>query len=429
VKVRTRVAILLALALLLAGASVALISALTYQHAVYSDTTEFSDALLKNLGVTREQAIAYIRVHPEVVFGGKAVPGGSATQKAVNDAFEHVQRQRQEDAVNRARLWTIVFIGALSIAMGVIGWMVAGSMLRPLRLITARARSASATDLSNRVALSGPDDELKQLADTFDDMLDRLEQSFVAQRRFSAQVSHELRSPLAVVRNEVELLLPEVEDATVAASLRSIRDAGLRAERLVTALLVLARSEGGNLARKSVSLDEVVGVAVGELVESEDFRTLRVDVELHSVDVVGDESLLESLVRNLVDNAALHNRTDGWVRVRVDYTETDAGRQGLLEIENSMPAATDGGAGNRVGRTVVQSVVDAHRGTVTWTSPRAGVFLARVVLPIAATAVPHDRRDASTHSTDDATHRANDSANEAVRPAAERRLVPGSRNE
>jgi signal transduction histidine kinase len=422
VKVRTRVAILLALALLLAGASVALISALTYQHAVYSDTTEFSDALLKNLGVTREQAIAYIRVHPEVVFGGKAVPGGSATQKAVNDAFEHVQRQRQEDAVNRARLWTIVFIGALSIAMGVIGWMVAGSMLRPLRLITARARSASATDLSNRVALSGPDDELKQLADTFDDMLDRLEQSFVAQRRFSAQVSHELRSPLAVVRNEVELLLPDVEDATVAASLRSIRDAGLRAERLVTALLVLARSEGGNLARKSVSLDEVVGVAVGELVESEDFRTLRVDVELHSVEVVGDESLLESLVRNLVDNAALHNRTDGWVRVRVDYTETDAGRQGLLEIENSMPAAADGGAGNRVGRTVVQSVVDAHRGTVTWTSPTAGVFLARVVLPIAATAVPHDRRDASTHSTDDATHRANDGANE-------RRLVPGPRNE
>ncbi len=403
-KVRTRVAILVALALLVAGASVALISALTYQHAVYSDTTEFSDALLKNLGVTREQAVAYIRLHPEVVFGGEAVPGGRATQKAVNDAFQKVQRQRQQDAVNRARLWTIVFIGALSIAMGVIGWMVAGSMLRPLRLITARARSASATDLSNRVALSGPDDELKQLADTFDDMLARLEQSFVAQRRFSAQVSHELRSPLAVVRNEVELLLPDVEDETIASSLRGIRDAGLRAERLVTALLVLARSEGGNLAMKSVSLDEVVGVAVGELVESEDFRALRVDVELHSVEVIGDESLLEPLVRNLVDNAALHNRADGWVRVRVGYTESGPDRRGLLEIENSMQPEGDAGTGNQVGRTVVQSVVDAHHGSVEWSSPRSGVFLARVVLPVATpAAVVPDRRDASTHSTDDAT--------------------------
>lgn len=397
-------AILLALALLIAGASVALISALTYQHAVYSDPIEFSDALLKNLGVTREQAVAYIRVHPEVIFGGKATPGGSATQKVVNDAFQHVQRDRQRDAVVRARLWTILFIGVLSIAMGVIGWMVAGSMLRPLRLITARARSASATDLSNRVALSGPDDELKQLGDTFDDMLGRLEQSFIAQRRFSAQVSHELRSPLAVVRNEVELMLPDVEDEAIASSLRSIRDAGLRAERLVTALLVLARSEGGNLAMKSVALDEVVGVAVGELVESEDFRALRVDVELHSVHVVGDESLLESLVRNLVDNAALHNRPDGWVRVRVGYTDRSAERQGLLEIENSMPPESDPGTGNQVGRTVVQSVVDAHHGTVAWSSPYSGAFLARVVLPVAAdvTVIP-DRRDASTHSTDDAS--------------------------
>jgi hypothetical protein len=92
-KVRTRVAILLALALLVAGASVALISALTYQTAVYSDTTSFSDALLKNLGVTREQALAYIRVHPEAVFDRRGIPGGSATQKRVNAAFREVQRR------------------------------------------------------------------------------------------------------------------------------------------------------------------------------------------------------------------------------------------------------------------------------------------------------------------------------------------------
>ena len=176
--------------------------------------------------MTREQALAYIRVHPEVIFDARNAPGGTATQNRVNEAFRKVQRQVQQDAVNRARLCTIVFIGVLSLAMGVIGWMVAGSMLRPLRLITARARSASASDLSNRVALAGPDDELKQLADTFDDMLDRLEQSFIAQRRFSAQVSHELRSPLALVRNEVELLLADADDEAVASSLRSIRRCG-----------------------------------------------------------------------------------------------------------------------------------------------------------------------------------------------------------
>jgi signal transduction histidine kinase len=404
VKVRTRVAILLALALLIAGASVALISALTYQHAAYPNTTEFSDALLKDLGVTREQALAYIRVHPEAVFDAGGVPGGTQTQDRVNDAFQRVQRQGQADAVNRARLWTLGFIAVLSIAMGVIGWMLAGTMLKPLRLITARARSASASDLSNRVALAGPDDELKHLADTFDDMLARLEQSFIAQRRFSAQVSHELRSPLALVRNEVELLLADTDDETVGSSLRSIRDAGLRAERLVTALLVLARSEGGHLEMKSVRLDEVVGVAVGELVESDEFRRLRVDVELHSVAVVGDSSLLESLVRNLVDNAALHNTADGWVRVRVDYTVAGVERQGLLEIENSMQPDAESATGNQVGRTVVQSVVDAHQGSVEWSSPRSGVFLARVILPLAAHApVPSDRPDASAHSTDDAT--------------------------
>ena len=102
----------------LAGASVALISALTYQHAVYPNTDGFSDALLKDLGVTREQALAYIRVHPEVVFDARRAPGGTETQKLVNEAFQQVQRQVQEDAVNRARLWTIVFIGVLSIVDG-----------------------------------------------------------------------------------------------------------------------------------------------------------------------------------------------------------------------------------------------------------------------------------------------------------------------
>jgi hypothetical protein len=100
----------------------------------------------------------------------------------------------------------------------------------------------------------------------------------------------------------------------------------------------------------------------------------------------------------------LHNTADGWVRVRVGYSEREPDRRGVLEIENSMQPEGESGTGNQVGRTVVQSVVDAHRGSVEWSSPRTGMFLARVVLPLADNpAVVPDRPDASTHSTDDAT--------------------------
>jgi len=390
-KVRTRLAILLALAMLVLGTSMALISALTYQQAVYTSPTSFSSALYKSLGVTRQQVVDYLRLHPEAAIDPRSVPGGSATQRKINNAFQAVQRRVQRNAVNRARLWTIAFVAVLSIVTALIGWVIAGNMLRPLRLIASRARSASAANLTDRVALGGPDDELTQLADTFDEMLDRLEQSFSAQRRFSAQVSHELRSPLAIVRNEVELLLPDVNDAVIASSLHTIREAGLRAERLVTALLVLARSESGNLQLRPVSLDEIVGVAVGELVEAESFRALRVDLDLESVAVVGDESLLESLVRNLVDNAARHNRPNGWVRIRVAGVDANGERRGLLEIENSTRSSVGAGSddvgvaetntGNQIGRTVVQSIVDAHLGAVEWHSNDDGVVLVRVSLP------------------------------------------------
>jgi signal transduction histidine kinase len=141
---------------------------------------------------------------------------------------------------------------------------------------------------------------------------------------------------------------------------------------------------------------------------------LRVDVELHSVDVLGDASLLESIVRNLIDNAARHNRPDGWIRIRVGHSGEGADRRGLLEIENSTQPESDAPAarstegvsttGHQVGRTVVQSVVDAHNGAVEWESPRQGVVLARVALPLAAPAVlAPDRLDVSVYSTDDAT--------------------------
>jgi signal transduction histidine kinase len=269
------------------------------------------------------------------------------------------------------------------VVTGVIGWVIAGRLLRPVRLITQRAQSASELDLASRVALDGPDDEMKHLADTFDQMLGRLERSFVAQRSFSAQVSHELRTPLAVILSEVDLLRPSVYGAQRDA-VDQIRTAALRAERLIGALLVLSRTESGHLDHDVVRLDELVGDVVGQMVVGPPWTALRVDVELHPASIVGDRALLESLVTNLVDNAGRHNGGAGWVRVRV-LSDTE---RVVLEVANSVSpvppnaSGADAGktAGNRVGLTVVTAIVAAHSGDVEQGSAAPSEYVVRVAL-------------------------------------------------
>src|SRR5262249_36234439 len=157
--------------------------------------------------------------------------------------FQRAQRQLQSDAVRRSREWTAIALGVLLVLGGVAGWLLSERALRPIRLITSRARSANADDLSRRVAFDGPSDELKDLADTFDDMLGRLEHAFVAQRNFSSQVSHELRTPIAIARSEADNLLADPPTPSVRTSADNVRRAMVRADRIVTALLSLARAE------------------------------------------------------------------------------------------------------------------------------------------------------------------------------------------
>jgi signal transduction histidine kinase len=269
-------------------------------------------------------------------------------------------------------------VGALTVVSLLVGWLVAGRMLRPVHRITATARRLSLSTLHERIALTGPEDELKELADTFDAMLDRLQRSVEGQRRFIANASHELRTPLAVQRLAIEVGLPP--------DLGEIRDKLLfhnrRTERLIDALLVLAQAEHGLQGSRPVALDEVVRLVLAEAAPEHVTVTSR--IEPCAVD--GDPVLLDRLVTNLVDNAVRYNRPGGTVGV------TLAGR--VLTVRNTGPevpperfgdlfqpfrrlhTSRDQGAG--LGLSIVASIAGAHRADVR-AAPNPGGGLEVVV--------------------------------------------------
>ena len=389
-KIRLRIAVLLAASFLTAGAVTLAIGAVTYQRAVYRSPGEITDELLAELGVSRELATEYIRAHPETVVSppdGEEPPG--RLDNAINKAFQRVQRRSAADAAERSRLWSLAALAAMAAVAALAGWVIAGRAMRPLRAMTARARAASSADLSGRVGLEGPHDEIRELGDTFDAMLDRLERAFVAQRRFSTQVSHEIRTPLSIISSETDLLLRDVPTTSERAALEQIRAATGRAERIVGALLVLARSGSGDLQSDDLRLDLVAGDVLGDVVSGPEWRVVRVDLQLDAAPVRGDRALLERLVANLLSNAVRHNRSDGgWVEMRTRVL----GDWSILEIENSVPdgdePAAAGEPSNGVGLTVVDSVLAAHGGDLAWHREVAGVVTVTVRLPVAPLPVP-----------------------------------------
>ena len=266
-----------------------------------------------------------------------------------------------------------------------LGYLLAGRALRPIHEVTATARRLSTETLNERIALHGPDDELKELSDTFDGMLVRLEAAFDSQRRFVANASHELRTPLSVMRTEVDVTLDDPEAST--AELRHmgvvVRDATDRANRLVDALLVLARTESqvrdGLDVREPVDLPAVVNRALDAVRREVAAHGLRLDVALAPSVVVGDPGLLERLAGNLIENAVRHNAPDGWIAVRTAGTDhevrlvvANSGPQldpvevdGLFEPFRRSGTARTSNRGAGLGLSIVRSVVTAHGGTVS----------------------------------------------------------------
>jgi signal transduction histidine kinase len=289
----------------------------------------------------------------------------------------------------------IAFAGVLVLA-AVLGWLVSGWVLAPLKRITGTAQRVTEEHLDERIPVEGPDDELRELSETLNEMLDRLSESFDAQRRFVANASHELRSPLTVIRSEAEVALanphPDIDELRGMAE--SVVQASRRTEALLASLLILARSQRGLLRSEPVDLASVVGEAADAASLTAGTESVRLDAVLEPVIVEGDAALLERLVGNLIENGVRYNRPGGCVRLRTHA----GGGTAELEVENSGPpvepqaaarlaepferlARDADGRGAGLGLSIVRAVSEAHGGTLA-IEPRAeGGLLVTVRLP------------------------------------------------
>lgn len=284
----------------------------------------------------------------------------------------------------------------------VVSWILAGRMLRPLRTLTSATRRISQDRLHERVALTGPQDELKELADTFDEMVTRLEASFNSQRRFVADAAHELRTPLSIVRTGAEVQLAKRQSTPEqweAMARRALTATG-RAERMLDGLLALARSDSGVIADQPYDLALAAAAALSDADGAAERAELTVTSDLRPAPVSGDPVLLDRLVSNLVDNAIRHNHRGG----RVDVVTGNGDGEAVVTVTNGgddiPPAEVDrlfepfqrlashrtaGPGSTGLGLAIVRSIVRAHEGTVT-ASPNAGGGLT-VTITLPATGI------------------------------------------
>ncbi len=243
----------------------------------------------------------------------------------------------QQHNADLARLVTISWIVLLVTTAGaaVLGWFAAGRVLRPVREITATARTISAGNLHQRLARRGPNDEFKQLGDTLDDLFGRLEASFEAQRRFVANASHELRTPLTLERTLLQVALadPNATERTLRATCEELLTSQADQERLLEALLTLASSERGLERRDPVDLPALVESSLRQLTPKLDRRAISAEVTLGPATPLGDPALIARLIANLIDNAIDHNVDGGQIDIS---TQTFDGHA-VLSIGNTGP--------------------------------------------------------------------------------------------
>ena len=286
---------------------------------------------------------------------------------------------------------SLVVITAVSAAAG---WLLAGRALAPLRRITATARRVSGENLGERIALRGPDDELKELADTFDGMLGRLDGAFASQRHFVANSSHELRTPLAIMRTEVDVALadPEASAEELRAMGEAVRDTVDRCERLIASLLLLARSEATTGRELPIDVAALVGDCLTDMRARAREARVTLDLDLPSAWVDADPGLLERLIANLLDNGIRHNVPGGVLSVstdaadgRVTLTVANGGERidpaDAAQLTQPFRRLDRSVSGFGLGLSIVQSIAEAHRGTATLTAPRSGGLEVRVELP------------------------------------------------
>ena len=336
--IRLRLAALLAALFVLLGGILLAVSYALVRSNLNVDPRQLAETAAERLGPEPRVGPMGEPAHRgpgEVLGRGAGADGSPAASQAAADhrrfiaQIEEVQEQLAAEALRELTLQYLAIMAAMAVLSGGLGRFVSGRVLRPISEITATARRSSKESLHERIALEGPDDEIKQLADTFDSMLGRLETGFARQADFISNASHELRTPLSVIRTEADVTLAdEAGDAeALRRSLAVVREAGERSERLVDALLTLARADLGDDRRTRVDLSELLQ----ELIDGTSFAELRLALALRPARVLGDRELLWTMAANVIDNAVRHNSAGGWIEIRTK----SAGGEARLEISNS----------------------------------------------------------------------------------------------
>lgn len=314
---------------------------------------------------------------------------------AIAQCMDH-QRQAALDNLLSRSLLALLGLAVIAFAFG---YAMAGRVLSPLGRITRTARAVAGSDLSRRIELDGPDDELKELADTFDDMLERLQRAFTAQQRFVGNASHELRTPLAINRTLLEVHLSDPDAPVELQQLgKTLLATNERSEQLVEGLLLLARSDNQIVERKPVDLAEVASQAVDQVHAEAEAKGVEIRGQRKPAVVQGNGVLLERIALNLLQNAVRYNvAEDGWVEVT---TEVQHG-QAVLSVSNTGPVVpayeidnlfepfrrlrterTGSDKGVGLGLSIVRSVARAHGGHITAQPREGGGLVMRVTLPV-----------------------------------------------
>jgi signal transduction histidine kinase len=370
--IRTRLTVLYGGALFAAGAA---LLGMNYILAVRSFGGEVAVSVTEAMSPRPSSTMFTLPKTPGVGAAGKGLTAGQLTRLSASLRSTTLHQLLASSAV---ALIVMLAIAVLS------GWWMAGRTLQPLHRITAAARKLSSQNLHERIALDGPADELKDLADTFDDMLARLDRAFESQRRFIANASHELRTPLAIQRALIQIRLPEAAPEELVQVQADLLLANQRSEQLIDGLLMLARSDRGLTKKEPVHLSAVVADVVAQHRAAATVAGVHFYPDLHPVTVAGDPILLARLVSNLIHNAIRYNEPGGKVCVRVSA----AGGLVVCNTGPRVPAATipalfepfsrhagdptgaNGSTG--LGLSIVRSIATAHHGTVTARPNEAG---------------------------------------------------------
>lgn len=311
-----------------------------------------------------------------------------------NTELQRRLQQQRADDLRQFRVASGIGLVLMTFVSGGLAWMLAGRVLRPLRSMAVTANEISSRSLHQRLARQGPQDEIKDLADTFDGLLGRLEDAFEAQRRFVANASHELRSPLTFERSLLEIALADPDPVALRAACERLLVNNQHQETIIEALLTLARSQRGLESRERVDLAVVAEIVVAAARADAEAKGRQVRTELSPVVALGDAPLIERLVRNLVDNAIRHNDDGGEVRVwagelagrpaiRVTNTGPKVGDDQVHELFQPFRRLDDARrqdrAGLGLGLSIVAAIVTAHGAELTTTPNPGGGLTVEVI--------------------------------------------------